>query len=309
MTHAVSIIVEPNGNHANELASAISSAHSAVYMTMYELDASNIITALVGRKQAGLDVQVILDGSTTNKSFNMPAYDQLSSAGISVVWSDPTFTYTHEKCVMIDGTAAWIMTMNANTSSPTNREFLAIDTDPDDVAEAVAVFAADHAKQAITPSGGLVVANENARTKLVALIDSATTTLDIEGEEFSDTYSTGIVRAVVRAAQRGVSVHVIIGNSTPDATAIMLAKNGGANVVVTGPTSGNSTPTNPYIHAKAILVDCANGTCASGFVGSENFSAGSLGYNREVGVIFDVAAELAKIKTAIDIDYSKGIPQ
>ena len=309
-SHAISVIVEPNGNHGAELVTAINAAQHSVYVTMYELDATTVLSALVARKQAGLDVQVILDSSTTNKSFNMPAYTQLSNAGIAVVWSDPTFMYTHEKTVMIDGQTAWIMTMNSNTSSPNqNREYLAIDTDAGDVAEAVAVFKADHAHTTITPAGNLVVANANARPKLVALIDSATTTLDVEGEEFSDTYSTGVVRAVVRAAMRGVTVHVIIGNSTPDATSITLAKNAGAHVVVTGPTSGNGTTTNPYIHAKAILVDCTGTTCKRGFVGSENFSAGSLGYNRELGVVFDTTAELAKIKTAIDTDFSHGVAQ
>jgi phosphatidylserine/phosphatidylglycerophosphate/cardiolipin synthase-like enzyme len=280
-------------------------------MTMYEIDNTSVVNALVARKKAGLDVQAILDGSTTNKSFNMSAYTTLHNGGVAVVWSNPTFTFTHEKTVMIDGTSAWIMTMNATNSAPTgNREYLAIDTDPGDVAEAIAVFNADHAMQAVTPSGSLVVANANARPKLVSLIDSATSTLDLEGEEFSDTYSTGVVRAVVRAAQRGVTVHVVIGNSTPDPTSIMLAKNAGAHVVVSGPTSGNGSATNPYIHAKAIVVDCATtATCKTGFVGSENFSAGSLGYNRELGVIFDNAAELAKVKAAIDTDFSKGTAQ
>ena len=158
---------------------------------------------------------------------------------------------------------------------------------PADVAVATAVFTPDHAMNTITPTGALVVANVNARPMLVDLIDSATTTLDVEGEEFSDTYSTGVVPAVERAAHRGVTVHVIIGNASPDATSINLVKNSGGHVVVTGPTSGNGTTSNPYIHAKAVIVDCVAGTCARGFVGSENFSGGSLGYNRELGVIFD----------------------
>jgi phosphatidylserine/phosphatidylglycerophosphate/cardiolipin synthase-like enzyme len=304
-TSMVSIIVEPNGNRANELATAISGATTSVYMTMYELDASNIINALVGRKQAGLDVQVILDGSTTNKSFNTPAYNTLKSAGVSVVWSSTAFTYTHEKAVMIDGTSAWIMTMNCNTSSPTsNREYLAIDTDATDVAEATAIFKADHALMSITPTGPLVVAPTNARPDLVALIDTATTTLDVEGEEFSDTYSTGVVNAVARAAGRGVAVRVVIANGQTDATSVNRVKNAGGKVVVTGPTSGNGTATNPYIHAKAIVVDNAKA-----FVGSENFSAGSLAYNRELGVIFANASEVAKVETAISTDFSKGTAQ
>jgi phosphatidylserine/phosphatidylglycerophosphate/cardiolipin synthase-like enzyme len=302
---AIQIIVEPNGNKGSELATAIAGAQHSVYMTMYELDSTPLVTALTNRASAGLDVQVILDGSTTNKSFNTPAFDQLMSAGAKPVWSNPVFTYTHEKTVIIDGTVAWIMTMNGNTTSPIdNREYLAIDTDPDDVAEATAIFKADHAMQSITPSGALVVANANARSKLVQLIDSATTTLDVEGEEFSDTHSNGIVDAVSQAARRGVVVHVIVANGNIDPTSVMDVTKAGGHVVMTGPTSGNGTASKPYIHAKAIVVDSTRG-----YVGSENFTAGSLGYNRELGVIFDAPGELAKVKTAIDTDFAAGVIQ
>ena len=310
-TQAVTIIVEPNGQHGNELVAAIAAATQSVYMTMYEMSDADVVNALVARKQAGLDVQVILDGSSSNRSFNTSSYNTLHSAAIAVVWSNPTFTYTHEKTVIIDGTSAWIMTMNANTSSPNdNREYLAIDTDPADVAEATAVFKADHAMTSITPTGDLVVADANARAKLVTLIDGAQTTLDVEGEEFSDTTSNGIVPAVARAARRGVRVHVVIANGNANANAIALVKNSGGSVVVTGPRSGNGSQSNPYIHAKAIVVDCGTAaTCARAYVGSENFSAGSLGYNRELGVIFDTASELKKVKTAIDLDFAAGTAQ
>jgi cardiolipin synthase A/B len=299
----VTIIVEPNGKHGNELVAAIGSATQSVYMTMYEMSDSDVVTALIARKQAGADVQVILD--VANKGFNTSSFNALKSGGVNVVYSSTAFTYTHEKTVIIDGKVAWIMTMNANTSSPdSNREYLAIDTDANDIVEATAIFKADHSQQAITPTGNLVVADTNARQKLVNFIYSAQTTLDVEGEEFSDTNTNGVVDAVAAAAKRGVTVHVIIANDTLDATAVSRVKNSGGQVVVTGPTSGNGTQSNPYIHAKAIVVD---GTVA--FVGSENFSAGSLGYNRELGVIFDTAAEVAKVKSAIDTDFGRGTAQ
>ncbi len=307
---AVTIIVEPNGNRASELVSAINAAQHSVYMTMYQIDDQDILTALTGRASAGLDVEAVLDSSTTNKSGNTPAYNALNSAHASAVWSSSAFTFTHQKTVIIDDKVAWIMTMNANTSSPEdNREYLAIDTTAADIAEATAVFKADHALQTITPSGSLVVADSNARAKIVALINTATKTLDVEGEEFSDTDSNGVVDAVDAAAKRGVLVHVIIGNASPDAPSIADVKAAGGHVVVTGPTSGNGTATNPYIHAKAVVVDCEGTTCTSAFVGSENFSAGSLGYNRELGVIFDETSEIAKVKAAIDTDFAAGVVQ
>ena len=308
ISNNVTVIVEPSSTHASELVTAISGAQTSVYMTMYEIDATSVLDALVARAHAGVDVQAILDGSSQTKSFNTPAFNQLSSAGVKVVWSSNSFTYTHEKCVIIDGKHAWVMTMNANNSSMmTNREFLAIDGDPADVAEATAVFQADHTMQTVTPSGALVVANANARAKLVALIDGAKTSLDVEGEEFSDTYSTGVARAVANAAVRGVAVRVVVGNisaTMAESQAIALVKQGGARVVITGPTSGNGTASNPYIHAKAIVVDSARA-----FVGSENFSAGSLGYNRELGVFFDASAEVAKVEAAIAADFARGTPQ
>jgi cardiolipin synthase A/B len=319
-TTAVSIIVEPDGSDAAQLVSAIEAATTSIDMTMYELSDDKIINALVARAKAGVAVQAILDGATgagvqggvDNKSFNMDAYTKLTAAGVETVWSSTAFTFTHEKTIIIDGTTAWIMTMNATTSAPTgNREYLAIDTDPADIAEATAIFTADHAMQSIAPSGPLVVANTNARSELVALIDTATTSLDIEGEEFSDLTQSGInvVQAVADAAGRGVTVHVVVANDDPDTTSINRVKQSGGQVVMTGPTSSDGTMSNPYIHAKAVVVDCNGTTCARGFVGSENFSTGSLSYNRELGVIVKAHSELAKVKAAIDTDFAAGVAQ
>ncbi len=233
----ITIIVEPNANHGTELVAAINAAHTSVYMTMYEIDDTAVINAPRrtqdrGPRRPGDPRQLHGRQDVQHGRVHRRSTTRTSRC----VCSSSVFMYTHEKTVIIDSATAWIMTMNANTSSPTyNREYLAIDSEPADVAEATAVFAADHEKHAIAPIGDLVVANANARPLLVALIDSATKTLDVEGEEFSDTNSNGVVDAVVQAVHRGVTVHVIIGNATPDPTSIALVKNSGGHVVVTGP--------------------------------------------------------------------------
>ena len=203
--------------------------------------------------------------------------------------------------------------MNLNKSSPDDdREFLAIDDDAADVAEAKAIFLADYATTLITPTGDLVVSGFNARPDLAALIGTATKSLDIEVEEFSDTDKNGIVDAVVAVANAGIPVHVVIANTSLDTTgpaAISDVKAAHGIVVMSGGTSTGSTSTNPYIAGKTILIDCVTGTCARGYVGSENFTANSLGYNRELGVILSNAAELGKVYTAMSSDYSHGTPQ
>src|ERR1019366_7986229 len=94
--------------------------------------------------------------------------------------------YSPEKCVILDGVTAWIMTMNLDYSAPTaNREYLAKDTGSGDVAEAEAIFEADYSNLSYSPSGILVVAPNNAKAMIVALINTATKTIDVEDEEFS----------------------------------------------------------------------------------------------------------------------------
>ncbi len=288
----VKIIVEPNGNGGSEVVTAINGATKSVHMTMYLLSSTDVITALIARHKAGVDVKVLLDSST--QTSNGSVFNQLKSAGVSVAWSSTKFTYTHEKCVIIDGKVAWIMTMNLTQSSPTsNREYLAIDTTPGDVTEAEAIFAGDFANAPLTSvSGALVVAPINALASITGVINAAKTTVDLEGEELSDYHTADALKA---ALGRGVKVRVVLSNSTQTASgqaAVAEVKGAGGKLVEVS---------TPYIHAKTMVVD---GTTA--FVGSENFSTGSLQYNRELGVIFAIPTEVQKIETTISSDFAKG---
>jgi len=288
----VTILVEPDGKSGTEVVAAINAAKTSVHMTMYILSNTDVISALIARHKAGVDVKVVLDSSS--QTGNGPEYTQLKNAGVSVAWSSSQFTYTHEKCVIIDGKTAWIMTMNLTQSSPdSNREFLAVDTTPADVTEAEAIFAGDFAgKPPASVSGALVVAPLNAVSSIVNLINSAKTTIDIEAEEMSDYHTADALKA---ALGRGVKVRVVMSDETPTSSgqaAIDEIKGAGGKLV---------TVSTPYIHAKTLVAD---GKTA--YVGSENFSTGSLQYNRELGVIFSIPSEVLKITTTISTDFSKG---
>jgi phosphatidylserine/phosphatidylglycerophosphate/cardiolipin synthase-like enzyme len=288
----ISIIVEPDGQSGAQVVSAINAAKTSVHMTMYLLSNTSVINALIARHKAGVDVKVLLDSSTTTS--NTSVYNQLKSAGVSVAWSSTQFTFTHEKCVIIDGKTAWIMTMNLTQSSPdSNREYLAIDTTPGDITEAEAIFAGDFTgKPPTSATGPLVVAPINAVSSIVNLINSAKTTIDLEGEELSDYHTADALKA---ALGRGVKVRVVLSDVTQTSSgqaAVAEVKGAGGKLV---------TVSTPYIHAKTLVAD---GTTA--YVGSENFSTGSLQYNRELGVIFSIPSEVQKITSTISTDFSKG---
>ncbi|MEO6951539.1 MAG: phospholipase D-like domain-containing protein [Polyangia bacterium] len=295
-TNSVSIIVEPGDNGAGLLA-AIEGAKTSVHMTMYLLTSDDITNALIARKKAGLDVKVVLNKTFPSSSTsNQGPYDTLKAAGVGVVWAPSSFTYTHEKCVIIDGSVSWIMTMNATVSAPTaNREYLAIDTQAADIAESEAIFAADYAGTTWAPGGSLLVSPVNSRDKLVAFIGTAKSSVDLEDEELSD---TKIVTALTTAKDAGLTVRVVLSDVTPSASqtsAIKTLKQHTVPVVVVH---------TPYIHAKAIVVDGS-----SAFVGSENFTTGSLLYNRELGITFAGATEVKKVADAISADFSNGVAQ
>ncbi len=294
-TSAVQIIVEPSDN-AQALVNALKAAKTSIHMTMYLLSSDAVIDALIAQKKAGLDVRVVLNQNFPDDSTsNATVFTQLQNAGVGVAWAPTNFTYTHEKAVIIDGTSAWIMTMNLTYSSPTsNREYLALDTDADDIAETDAIFEADYANQTIAPTGKLLVAPINARDGMLPVIASAAATLDVEAEEMSD---QAIVAALVAAHDRGVTVRVILSDDTPTSaqtSAVQSLQQDGIDVRMLSV---------PYVHAKTFIAD---GVLA--YVGSENFTANSLDSNRELGLVIDAVSEIQKIESTIEIDFGAAVP-
>lgn len=290
----IQVVLEPTDN-AQALLTAVQNAKSSVHLTMYLMNDKRFISALIAQHAAGHDVKVLLNQTfPSGAGTNQATFSQLQAGGVAVAWAPSTFTLTHEKCVLIDASQAWIMTMNLETSSSRNREYLAIDTLPSDVKEAEAMFAADFANTPFTPSGALLVAPVNARDKLVALVQSAKKTVDLEGEELSD---KTIVGALVAAKKAGATVRVVLADNTPSASqASAVSQLKAASIPVVKVST-------PYIHAKAVAVDGA-----SAYVGSENFTTGSLQYNRELGIITVNPSSASLVGSTIAKDFAAGTP-
>ena len=98
-------------------------------------------------------MKVVLD--QREKSGNSPAFDYLTSHGVKVAWSSPSFEYTHQKTLLVDGSTAVIMTANLTSEYySTTRDFLVMDTKPADMAAIARVFSADFAHRPIRPGDG-----------------------------------------------------------------------------------------------------------------------------------------------------------
>ena len=313
----IAITVEPDGtNVAQGLLSAIEGAQVAVHVEMYLFTSDVYVQALAAAEARGVDVKVVLNqrfpSTPSTAEPNATTFAALSAAGVGVRWA-PTDTgfgeYTHEKAVLIDpgapGEQAWIMTMNLDDDAMQyNREYLALDTVAADVAEAEAIFQADYAGTEIVAAGGLVVApspQNDAQPALLSLLASATTSLDLEAEELDGSgLASPLLDALTAKAGAGVRVRLVLEDSSYAAQreAVQALVAAGGEVVGYAYAEGALD-----IHAKALVVDGARA-----YVGSENFSGGSLGYNRELGVVFTEASEVAKVRATIAADFEGGAP-
>jgi phosphatidylserine/phosphatidylglycerophosphate/cardiolipin synthase-like enzyme len=170
-----------------------------------------------------------------------------------------------------------------------------------DVAAIETTFNADYTNAAITPPTGenLVWSPTNSASSLLALINGAETSLLLSQEEFSDTQMES---ALAAALKRGVTVTLVEENENNQYNAVLTPlKQAGAKIAVY--TSTKTTAY--YIHAKAVLADYGKPQ-AKLFLGSENFSADSLGKNRELGLIFSDAACMTGVHSAVTSDFTKG---
>ena len=274
----------------------INSATTTLDMTMYELNDTTAINDLIAREQAGVKVRVILDEA--NKSTNQTAYNDLSAAGVGVVWSSTTFTYTHQKTITVNDDESLILSGNLTSEYyPTSRDYGVFDNDANDVAAIEAVFADDYTHTAITPSDGdnLLWSPTTAQSRLLSIINGATKTLDVEEEEFSD---TAIVNAIVADAKRGVAVRLVIENESS-------AYQSEINEVTAagGKATTYSSSTGFYIHAKAIVADYGLSTAAVE-VGSMNMTSNSLTANRELGIILNDTGVENVIESTFNADFT-----
>lgn len=299
--NGLSVIVEPDAG-LNPLVNAIHGAKKSVWLEIYLLTNKTIISALEEDANSGVDVRVMLEPHPTGVGSTQPkeTRDALNAAHVKAQFSDPDFSLTHEKGMIIDRTTAYIMTTNFTNaalgvgSSTHNREYDIVDTSGADVQAVTAIFQADwdHSTASFTDAN-LVVSPVNSRNDFTTLIGSAKQTLLIEAEEMKD---SSIEQALISAEQQGVKIEVILpapssSSSDSNKSGISTIKNGGISV---------REDHHLYMHAKIIVVDGQEA-----FVGSENISTQSLDKNRELGLLISDSTVLSTLQQTFQTDWDQ----
>lgn len=267
---------------------AIDAASRSIDVHMYTFTVDRVADRLVAADRRGAPVRVILDGSQTGAASTR---SRLEAGGVEVKLASTTFPNAHAKYMVIDGAMDVISSGNFTIAGfDDQRNYAVVDRDPDDVADLAALFAADWAGQ--TPALGctrLVISPGDARSRILAFIAAATTTLDVEMYYIAD---SAVRTAIIQAQTRGVAIRVLLADPadmSENATTATTLKGAGVPVRVLTP---------PVIHAKMIVAD------GVALIGSHNMSSTSLRDNREVGVFVREGNAAAPALTQFGSDWN-----
>ena len=262
-------------------------------MAMYLLSDYRIINALIKAQQRGVNVHIILERNIYGGSKKpQRTKHKLTAAGIQVKWSDPNyFSLTHEKAFDVDGKTLTIMTLNQTYSAyHYNREYGVIDKDKKDNAAFEKIFNGDwHREYYKVDRLQLIWSPNNASCQLLAFIESAKKSIQIESEELNDKM---IENLLIQKAQNGVGVRIIMPPQKNKTSQKHVVK-GGVQLRIL-----NNKNKQLYMHAKMIIVDEKQA-----FIGSENLSSYSLQMNRELGILISTPDNINALERSFAFDW------
>ena len=273
------VFTEPAAGFGPAYSFLLSARHS-LDMTMYELEDTTAEHDLAVDAARGVDVRVLLDSAYAGVAVNKQAAAALAEAGVHVRWAPPS-VIVHQKTIVVDGSAALVMTANLTSQYyATSADFLVEDRQPGDVATIVRAFdddwngdlAGSPSRVPVEGQKGDLVFSPGSESALLGLISSARSSLETSNEEMA---STAVEDALEADARRGVDVEVLMTADSSWDSAFRQLGAAGVHVRLYPDTTSVL-----YIHAKAIVVDGAKA-----YVGSINYSTSSMVYNRELGFI------------------------
>jgi cardiolipin synthase len=273
-----SIIVLPDDTIAS-IITAIRDAKKSILIKMFLFSDADLLDAVIDAKKRGVQVKVMLNPSRRNgEDDNGQVRAQLELAGIEVKDTNPSFIITHEKSMVIDNELAFVKSLNWETKNLTEtRDYAIITWHKREVEEIVLCFEADWHRREFEPEeeACLIWCSLNGRARIARFIDHAQHTLFIQNERYQDLV---IIERLVRAARRGVKVHVM----TPPPHSLKMDKIvegvGGLRIMEDVGIKIHKLK-HLKLHGKMLLAD----GCRA-IIGSINLAPGSFDHRRELAI-------------------------
>jgi len=286
------------------LIDAVNAAQKELRLKMFLFSDPQLLAAVVAAKKRGVDVRVMLNPARrSGETENEESRRKLVEAGVSVLDSNPVFDLTHEKSLVIDGTQAFVMSLNWETRNVTQtRDYAVVTKRAEEVAEIAECFDADWQRKDFTPHEGssLIWCNKNGRERFAHFIDRAQKSLWLQNERYQDAV---IIERVVRAARRGVKVHIIARPPHTLKADKLIEGVGGLRIMADVGAKVHKLK-GLRLHGKMLLADSARA-----IVGSVNLAPGSFDARRELAIEVDdshVVGPLEKVAKH-DWDHSESL--
>jgi cardiolipin synthase A/B len=290
MSH--SLVVLPDDS-ARPILDAINGARKSLRIKMFVFSDPATINAVISAHERGVRVRVMLNPARrSGEEDNEESRARLAAAGVEVLDSNPAFDITHEKSMVVDDENAFIKSLNWATKNFTEtRDFAVVTSLVHEVKEIIACFEADWSRQAFDPGehSHLIWCPTHGRDRLARFIDNADHTLIIQNERYQDTV---IIERLVRAARRGLKIHVMVRAPHTLKKEKLIEGVGGLRILDDVGIKIHKLR-HLKLHAKMILADGVRGV-----VGSINLAPGSFDSRRELAIEIrstDVVKRLHKV--------------
>jgi phosphatidylserine/phosphatidylglycerophosphate/cardiolipin synthase-like enzyme len=247
----------------------IAQAQNRIQLNTYELTSDSVKHAIVKAIHKGVSVRIILEGSPyRGKSIARKEFRWCKRVKVDCKRAPKRFRYDHAKYFVVDGTTAWIGTMNFTWHGLNkNREAAYVTQRPKIVAAASAVFHADWTGKRASAGARKVLMLSPKAVKTLSRLLSRKGPVRIETEEL------GHMRRItpkLKALGKRLKLILPTGLSDYDKRNACKLAAAGAKVRVLA---------SPRPHIKMVL------TPKRVFIGSQNMSYTSLNKNREMGLV------------------------
>ena len=273
-----SLVVLPDDS-ARPMLDAINHASRSLRIKMFVFSDPAILQAVIAAHKRGVDVRVMLNPARrSGESENEASRKLLTSAGVNVLDSNPAFDLTHEKSMVVDDETAFVMSFNWEPKDLTvTRDYAVVTSAHHEVAEVMECFDADWERKPFTPGdhSHLIWCVGNGRQRIGQFIDEAKHTLWLQNERYQDPV---IIERLVKAAERGVKVHVMARPAHRLKKEKLLEGVGGLRILDDVGVKVQKL-TGLKLHAKLLLADNVRG-----IVGSINLAPGSFDSRRECAI-------------------------
>jgi cardiolipin synthase len=297
-----SLIILPDDS-VKPVIDAINGATTSLRIKMFVFTHPELLAAVIAAQQRGVKVRVMLNPARrSGQSDNDAARAKLTEGGVEVLDSNPAFDITHEKSMVVDDAQAFVKSLNwAPENFTETRDYAVVTSRSFEVAEIIDCFEADWNRQSFDPGdeAHLIWCPTNGRDRLSHFIDNAHQFLFVQNERYQDPI---VIEHLVRAARRGVKVHVM---ARPPHTLKQnqLLEGVGCMRILDDVGIKVHKLRHLRLHAKMILADGVRG-----IVGSINLSPGSFDSRRELAIEVRDDDVTKRLHTVAHDDWQNSVP-